>query len=258
MTWEAAWQEGRTGWDAGAAAPELLELLAPTRPGAAVGAAAGSESAPRGFGVRCRFDALLEPDAADRHRADLSADQAPSKIRVLVPGAGAGYDVLALTAPHRHVLGLDLAPTAKTRFDALMEQHPPAGEVDFWVQDFFTLGADPRWPGPLDAVWDYTFFCALDPKQRPAWARAMAELIRPGGVLITLMFPLIEDPASGPPVDRNQGPPFPLTQGIYVKHLQHPGSDGERLFRLESQWPVTRSHPGREGKEKLAIWRRAG
>lgn len=259
MTWEAAWQAGRTGWDAGQAAPALLELLAldsPKSPGTlgVSGAQRGQVEAP------CRFDALVAGSA------EAATSQPP--MRVLVPGAGAGYDVLALAAPHRAVLGLDLAPSAKARFDALLEQHPrPAHaplDVSYWVTDFFSLSADPRWSGPADAAWDYTFFCALNPTQRPAWARAMAQLIRPAGALFTLMFPLIEDPTLGAaldesasPVDRDQGPPFPLTQAIYAEHLLAPGADGAPLFRLEARWPVERSHPGRAGKEALAVWRRS-
>ena len=34
-------------------------------------------------------------------------------------------------------------------------------------------------------------FCAIDPETRPAWAKAMYELLKPDGELITLMYPVI-------------------------------------------------------------------
>jgi hypothetical protein len=34
------------------------------------------------------------------------------------------------------------------------------------------------------------FFCAIPPAMRPEWAKRYSELVRPGGVLITLMFPI--------------------------------------------------------------------
>ena len=38
--------------------------------------------------------------------------------------------------------------------------------------------------------YDYTFFCAIPPTMRAAWAEAYAGGIRSGGVLITMMWPI--------------------------------------------------------------------
>lgn len=39
-------------------------------------------------------------------------------------------------------------------------------------------------------AYDYTFFCALPPSMREAWAGRYAELVKKGGVLVCLEFPI--------------------------------------------------------------------
>ena len=48
---------------------------------------------------------------------------------------------------------------------------------------------------------------------RARWAPAWARLIRPGGELVTLMFPL--PPADGGAAMPEPGPPWPLTPELY-------------------------------------------
>lgn len=194
VSWEDAWREGRTGWDAGRSAPALEELVA-------------SGTLPEG--------------------------------RALVPGCGAGYDVLTLASPRRTVVGLDVAPTAAARFDALRAAR---GVPETWarveVSDFFSY----RPEQPFDLIFDYTFLCAIDPSERPAWARQVDALLAPDGELVTLIFPATEEVRGGPP--------FALPPDA-VRALLEP------RFRAVELRPVQRAHPGREGKEWLGRWRRA-
>ena len=44
-----------------------------------------------------------------------------------------------------------------------------------------------------------SFFCAIPPALRPDWGKKMNELVKPGGYLITLAFPLDGDRPGGPP-----------------------------------------------------------
>lgn len=44
--------------------------------------------------------------------------------------------------------------------------------------------------GPFDLGFDYTFLCALHPDMRRDWAPAWGRLLRPGGLLLTLIFPV--------------------------------------------------------------------
>ncbi len=195
MSWELAWREGRTGWDAGAPAPALVELVA------------------RG---------VLPEGCA------------------LVPGCGAGYDVFALASERREVVGLDVAPTAARRFEALREERGVAEDrARIVTEDFFAFDA-----GPFDVIFDYTFLCAIDPSMRPAWADRMDALLAPEGELVTLIFPATDAPPFG------SGPPFDL-RPAQVRALLEP-----RGFEAIELRPVTRSHPGREGLEHLGRWRR--
>ncbi len=195
MTWENAWREGRTGWDAGGSPPALLELV--------------------------------------------QAGELPGG-RALVPGCGAGHDVLTLASGDRTVVGLDVAPTAAARFAELRrERGVPESQARIVTADFFEFEPDAR----FNLVWDYTFFCAIDPSQRPAWGRHMAELVAPGGLLVTLVFPVVP----GAPPDR--GPPY----AIHPEDVRAALGDAFDSVAVE---PVSESHPGREGKEILARWRR--
>lgn len=159
--------------------------------------------------------------------------------RIFVPGCGTGYDLATLARADREVVGLDLSELARNAFIASNGDLP--GTVDYEVGDFFSYA-----PGePFDFVWDYTFFCALDPDERGAWGEAMGRLLAPGGVLATLLFPY-EDPISP-----RHGPPWPINERLVQKVV-------EPAFELLEVVGAEASHPGREGKERLALWRRVG
>ena len=157
--------------------------------------------------------------------------------RVLVPGCGTGYDLATLAREDREVVGIDLSDDARTAF---LAEHPSLpGSVVYEVTDFFSY-APAR---GFEFVWDYTFFCALDPDQRSAWSQTMKRLVEPAGVLATLLFPF-EDPIS----DR-AGPPWPINTEMVRTYV-------EDAFEELDTAEVAHTHPGREGKERLALWRR--
>ncbi|XP_056161283.1 probable thiol methyltransferase 2 isoform X2 [Syzygium oleosum] len=116
------------------------------------------------------------------------------KGRALVPGCGSGYDVVSIACPDRSVVGIDISEIAIQRAIQLFSSSPNANHFIFLKEDFFTWN-----PTELfDLIFDYTFFCAIEPEIRGAWAERMSELLRPDGELITLMFP-ISDHIGGPP-----------------------------------------------------------
>ncbi len=166
--------------------------------------------------------------------------------RVLVPGCGAGWDVFTLAREDREVVGLDLAPTARRRFEAERDRRglsPERARVE--TVDFFAYAPE----APFDLAFDYTFFCALPPDRREAWARKMHALLVPGGLLVTLVFPVRE--AVWPPreVDPEVGPPFPVHPDLYRRYLRP-------FFEEVTMEPVTESAPGREGMEWWGVFRR--
>lgn len=166
----------------------------------------------------------------------LASDRVPPG-RILVPGCGTGYDLGALARDDREVVGIDLSEEARAAFVAAHPDLP--GTVVYEVTDFFSYDAGPG----FDFVWDYTFFCALGPDQRESWAQVMKRSIKPSGLLATLIFPF-EDPIS-----EREGPPWPINTELVRSFVE------SAFDEVEVREPKV-SHPGREGKERLAIWRR--
>ncbi|MGB5471983.1 MAG: methyltransferase domain-containing protein [Gammaproteobacteria bacterium] len=157
--------------------------------------------------------------------------------RVLVPGCGTGYDLATLAHADREVVGLDLSEEARMAFLDAHRDLP--GPVSYEVGDFFFYEPENN----FDFVWDYTFFCALDPPQRSAWSETMKRLVKPSGLLATLLFPF-EEPISG-----REGPPWPVNTGLVRSLIE------DAFEELEIR-EVEQTHPGREGRELLALWRR--
>lgn len=196
--WEAAWQEGNTGWDAGQPAPSLVALL-------------DREELPTG--------------------------------RALVPGCGAGYDVFALAKAGFEAYGLDIAPTASQRFE---EKRAGLEGAHIITDDFFQPETD---LGTFALIWDYTFLCAIPPSLRENWAQRMSQLLGEGGTLVTLIFPVkLEDTSET--TEEDPGPPYRLHPDWVTTLL---GKYGLTRVHIE---PASASHPGREGMEHLAMWRR--
>ncbi|KAM3280101.1 hypothetical protein ACQJBY_047098 [Aegilops geniculata] len=150
---------------------------------------------------------------------------------VLVPGCGGGYDAVALSGGGRSVVGLDLC-------DAVIQRaRQRSSDVAFVCADFFTWAP----PEPFHLIFDYTFFCALDPSLRPAWAARMEELLRPDGELITLMYL---------PQGQDSGPPYNTTVLDYEEVLKPLG------FFIESIEDNDVAVEPRKGLEKIARWKK--
>ncbi|XP_021752025.1 probable thiol methyltransferase 2 isoform X2 [Chenopodium quinoa] len=166
----------------------------------------------------------------------LQTDSLP-KGRALVPGCGSGYDVVTLASPERYVIGLDLSEVAVEKARELASSTPNANYVSFLQADFF------NWePTELfDLMFDYTFFCAIVPNMRPAWATRMGDLLKPDGELITLMFPID---------DHEGGPPYKTSVADYEEVLHPLGF--QAISIVENELAVDR----RKGREKLGRWRR--
>jgi SAM-dependent methyltransferase len=152
----------------------------------------------------------------------------------IVPGCGFGYDIAALATDKRHVIGVDIAEAAVEQAQANIAG---TANTEILLADFFTLDYD----GKVDLLYDYTFLCALPPIMRTQWADKISNLLKPGAILITMMFPL--DVHEG-------GPPFTLSPEIY-KDLLLPR--GFELTRIDEE---IESFPARAGNEKLGLWKR--
>ena len=112
--------------------------------------------------------------------------------RILIPGAGRGYEAEYLHAEgYENVWVADIAPAALRALQARVPGFPAGHLLE---QDFFALPTAPSY----DLIVEQTFFCALSPGLRPAYARQCAALLRPGGTLMGLLFDT-EFERAGPP-----------------------------------------------------------
>lgn len=157
-------------------------------------------------------------------------DRLGAKARVLIPGCGTGYEVRYLAARGHDVLAIDFSAAA------VEAAHRELGNLARLVQqaDFFTVGG-----GPFDAVYERAFLCALPRSLWGDWARRMAKVVRPGGVVAGFFF--FDDNA--------KGPPFGITPTA-LEALLAPDFD-----RIEdAPVPPTQSIPVFEGKERWQAW----
>lgn len=170
-----------------------------------------------------------------------------SDKRVFIPGCGRGYDLVSfVNAGAAEAVGLELSPTAVAAAREYVEGSlgAAAAKAPVVQGDFFALNDQNK--HAYDIAFDYTFFCALHPEMRAGWANAFAHYLKPGGRLVTLIFPMWEDKGK-------HGPPWPVWPDLYKEHLEEGGQ-----FKLERLEPVppSESHLGRGGLECMAVWQR--
>jgi SAM-dependent methyltransferase len=161
----------------------------------------------------------------------------PTKGRVLIPGGGRGHDAVHLAKAGWDTHLVDFAPTA---LNAVLEEAARAKvTVSVYHHDFFTLPTFGSLQERFSAIWEYTFFCAIDPALRPAYAKAAAALLPPGGLFVGLFFPT--ESAKEPP-------PFPVSREE-VRAIFAP------YFEMEIGEPRASVKP-RAGREFLGMFRR--
>ncbi|KAL7926243.1 S-adenosyl-L-methionine-dependent methyltransferase [Trichoderma austrokoningii] len=202
--WDALYAESFTPWDRAGPSAALADLLAQ------------------------RTD-LIPPSLERDPRGNPLRDSSGRVLRrsALIPGCGVGHDVLLLSSLGYDVVGLDCSHRAlsaarenqqKTQYKST-EEGVECGRVTWVEGDFFGDG----WEGgaqKFDLIYDYTFLCALQPSQRPNWAKRMSQLLAPSGQLICLEYP------SGKPLSL-QGPPWGVWPEVYEALLANPGEPVE-------------------------------
>lgn len=108
-------------------------------------------------------------------------------LRVLIPGAGNGHEAIYMREKgFDKVTVLDWSVSALNNIKSASPDFPD----DYLIKgDFF------EHLGQYDLILEQTFFCAIDPKLREKYATKVAQLLKPQGRLIGLLFdaPLNED-----------------------------------------------------------------
>ncbi|PWA01264.1 hypothetical protein BB558_002640 [Smittium angustum] len=156
----------------------------------------------------------------------------------LVPGCGRGYDVFYFAEKGYNMTGLDVSVTACKTASELRDSLGISKEkAKFMAEDFYTFKVPDT---KYQLVYDYTFFCAIEPRLRRSWGNRCAELVSKGGHLITLMYPFeyICEP-----------PPHPVTEEAYHEVL-------DNNFDLVYIDHNPRKDPSRQYKNVMAVWKR--
>ena len=159
-------------------------------------------------------------------------DQLSNKeLKILVPGAGNGYEVKYLfERGFENVFVVDIALQPLKNIKSRITVFPKNQLIQ---TNFFDLEE-----GDFDLILEQTFFCALDPKLREAYAIKMKSVLKDKGKLVGLLFdfPLTD-----------QGPPFGGDINEYQKLFkQH--------FKLKTLERAYNSIEPRKGNELFFIF----
>lgn len=170
---------------------------------------------------------------------------------IFVPGCGRGYSLAAFVeAGCKSATGLEISPTAAAAANTyLSKARISEGSARVIEGDFFCYQG-----GPYDIVYDCTFLCAIQPHERSNWAAQMASLVKPGGELITLIFPTRADgePDPADPANTGGGPPFMISPKLVEKLVLPAGFTKVSCERVPSDLVTRKFSAG----EWIARWRK--
>lgn len=150
-------------------------------------------------------------------------------VKVLFPGAGHAYDAeYMFNLGFKNVFVADYAQTAAENF---LKRVPHFPKEQFIVGDFFEIEKS------FDLVMEQTFFCAINPDLRDAYAKHMAKILQPKGKLagVLFKFPLTE-----------KGPPYGGSEEEYKNRFSN-------HFRIQTLEECHNSISPRQGNEVFFI-----
>ncbi|MCB2154757.1 methyltransferase domain-containing protein [bacterium] len=185
-------------------------------------------------GARAAWNTGAPAPPLRRYFSDPKAEPAPP-ARIFVPGCGHGHEVVMLAKMGYNVTGVDLSPLA------IEHARTNLGDLNatLLAADFFDLALQPEYRGAYDAVVEYVCFCSIRPGRREEYVTAMANLLRPGGLLVGLFFN----------TQRPGGPPFDVTANELRTLLR-------TSFEIEQLGIAPDSIKPRAGRELIAVMRR--
>mgnify|MGYP002263435810 FL=1 len=112
--------------------------------------------------------------------------------------------------------------------------------INILQEDIFSLS--PKYDKKFDYVIEQTCFCAIHPERRLEYEKLVHAILKPGGELIGLWFPLDKTLEDG-------GPPW----GTSILEIKSIFNDGWKIEREEFQ---DISVDSRQDREKLIIFRK--
>ena len=161
------------------------------------------------------------------------------KGKVCIVGCGRGYDAIMFAKKGFDVTAVDFAPTPISELNKLaIEKSVTITTVQ---DDIFSLLG--KFPDTFDYVIEQTCFCAIHPNRRKEYEILVRTILKPGGKLIGLWFPLDKSPEEG-------GPPWGTTIDE-VKSIFNSG------WEIEKEKFPSQSVQPRKGREKLIIFKKS-
>jgi len=154
--------------------------------------------------------------------------------KMLIVGCGKGYDAVFAAEKRYEVTAIDFSLTAIDYAKQLAVQREV--NIEFLIEDIFTLNKD--YTENFDLVYEYTTYCAINPERRNEFAKKISSLIKKGGRLITILFPVDK---------REGGPPFSIDVQEFYKNFS-------QYLHLELSTKQINSIKPRMGKEILQIY----
>ncbi len=147
------------------------------------------------------------------------------KLRILIPGCGNAYEAEHLV--NEGFSNVHVVDISKTAIDNFLTRFPKFPRSQTIHADFFKLDSE------YDIIVEQTFFCALHPTLRGAYAKKAWELLGENGKLVGLLFNTIFE---------HDGPPFGGRKEEYETYF-------EGLFHPTIMEEATNSIPPRLGRE---------
>ncbi len=162
-------------------------------------------------------------------------DQLKDKnIRILVPGAGSGWEVEYLYREgFSNVFFLDFSVESLTKFKLRCPEFP---EKQIIFGDFF------HHDGTYDLIVEHTFMSSIEPNRRADYVDKMRDLLHPGGKLVGLLF--------NHEFDWNR-PPFGGTEEQYRQLF-------EEKFSIKHLSLATNSIKPRRNRELFVLLQKSG
>jgi SAM-dependent methyltransferase len=166
----------------------------------------------------------------------ISSEFNPGKICFV--GCGRGHDAIRFAQKGFDVTAVDFAPSAIQAVNNLAKK---SNVIVHAVQaDIFSL--TPKYSETFDYIIEQTCFCAIDPSRRVEYEAVVKSILKPGGQLVGLWFPLDKTLEEG-------GPPY-ATRIDEVKSIFDLG-----WGIVKEEFPDLSIGP-RKGREKLIIFKK--
>ena len=155
--------------------------------------------------------------------------------KVCILGCGNGYDALEFSKYKNEVYAVDFA--AEALKNLRIKSDESSLMLNLVNEDIFNLHN--TYSVFFDLVFEYTCFCAIDPKRRKEYFNVIYKILNKGGLLFAIFIPLDKEVS-------DDGPPF----GVDLKQIERLTSN--RFKIIENKFSDLSIKP-RKNREKLLI-----